>query len=107
MLKRSLKQGGKAVLQIITIKDEFYDFYQKRADYIQRYIFPGGMLPSDSILLDLAKTNDLTVSNKISFGHDYGETLARWENSFNQVIPELETLGYDKRFQRMWLYYLG
>jgi len=107
MLKRSLKPGGKAILQIITIKDQFYDLYQRRADFIQRYIFPGGMLPSDSILTDLVSNNDLQISNRISFGHDYGETLARWEHSFNQVIPEMEALGYDKRFQRMWLYYLG
>jgi len=65
------------------------------------------MLPSDSILTDLVSNNDLQISNRISFGHDYGETLARWEHSFNQVIPEMEALGYDKRFQRMWLYYLG
>ena len=107
MLKRSLKPGGKVVLQIITIKDQFYELYQKRADFIQRYIFPGGMLPSDSILLDLVNTNGLKVKNQINFGHDYGETLACWEHSFNQVIPEMEALGYDKRFQRMWLYYLG
>ena len=107
MLKNSLKPGGKAVLQIITIKDQFYDLYQRRADFIQRYIFPGGMLPSDSILSDLVYKNDLQISNRISFGHDYGETLSRWEHSFNQVIPEMESLGYDKRFQRMWLYYLG
>jgi len=107
MLKRSLKPGGKAVLQIITIKDDFYELYQRRSDFIQRYIFPGGMLPSDSILLKLVEQHQLQVSKRISFGHDYGETLARWENSFNQAIPKLKTLGYDKRFQRMWLYYLG
>ena len=107
MLKRSLKSGGKIVLQIITIKDEYYDLYQKRADFIQRYIFPGGMLPSDSILSKLVRKNKLQISNRISFGHDYGETLARWEQQFKNVIPEMEAIGYDKRFQRMWLYYLG
>ncbi|MCL4113064.1 UNVERIFIED_CONTAM: hypothetical protein GTU68_049986 [Idotea baltica] len=107
MLKRSLKPGGKIVLQIITIKDEYYDLYQRRADFIQRYIFPGGMLPSDSILSNLVKNNNLRISNKISFGHDYGETLSRWEQQFKNVIPEMEAIGYDKRFQRMWLYYLG
>ena len=106
-MKRSLKANGKAVLQIITIKDEFYDLYQRRADFIQRYIFPGGMLPSESILSELVSANNLKISNRISFGHDYGETLARWEQRFLQVIPEMEALGYDKRFQRMWRYYLG
>ncbi len=107
MLKRSLKPGGKIVLQIITMKDQYFDLYQRRADFIQRYIFPGGMLPSDSILTDLVNKNKLRISNRISFGHDYGETLARWEQQFLNVIPQVESLGYDKRFQRMWLYYLG
>ncbi len=107
MLKRSLKPGGKVVLQIITIKDQYYDLYQRRADFIQRYIFPGGMLPSERILSELVRDNGLQVNSRISFGHDYGETLARWEQSFQSVIPEMEALGYDKRFQRMWLYYLG
>ncbi len=107
MLKRSLKPGGKIVLQIITMKDQYFDLYQRRADFIQRYIFPGGMLPSDSILTDLVNKNKLRISNRISFGHDYGETLARWEQQFLNVIPQVEALGYDKRFQRMWLYYLG
>ena len=107
MLKSSLKPGGKIVLQIITMKDKYYDLYQSRADFIQRYIFPGGMLPSDNILTSLVEKNDLKIINNISFGHDYGETLARWEQRFMKVTPELEGLGYDKRFQRMWLYYLG
>ena len=107
MLKRSLKPGGKIVLQIITMKDQYFDLYQRRADFIQRYIFPGGMLPSDSILTDLVNKNKLKICNRISFGHDYGETLARWEQQFLNVIPQVESLGYDKRFQRMWLYYLG
>lgn len=107
MLKRSLKPDGKIVLQIITIKDQYYELYQRRADFIQRYIFPGGMLPSDSILDDLVTNNNLQIENKISFGDDYKETLARWEKKFKQVIPEMEALNYDKRFQRMWLYYLG
>jgi len=107
MLKRSLKPGGKIVLQIITIKDQYFDLYQRRADFIQRYIFPGGMLPSESILSELVSENGLKVTNQISFGHDYGATLARWEQKFLSVIPEMEQLGYDERFQRMWLYYLG
>lgn len=107
MLKRSLKAEGKIVLQIITIKDEYYELYQRRADFIQRYIFPGGMLPTEEILSSLVEKNGLQITNQINFGHDYGETLARWEDEFMQVIPELEKLAYDKRFQRMWLYYLG
>ncbi|MEH6455960.1 MAG: cyclopropane-fatty-acyl-phospholipid synthase family protein [Cocleimonas sp.] len=107
MLKRSLKPNGKIVLQIITIKDEYFKFYKSRADFIQRYIFPGGMLPSEEILTDLVNENGLQITNRIGFGHDYGETLARWEQNFLKVIPEMEAIGYDKRFQRMWRYYLG
>lgn len=107
ILKRSLKPGGKIVLQIITIKDEYFEEYRNRADFIQRYIFPGGMLPSEEKLLNLAESNDLNVSNKINFGLDYGETLARWEKRFLEVTPELEKLGYDQKFQRMWRYYLA
>jgi len=107
MLNRSLKPGGKIVLQIITIKDEFYDLYQRRADFIQRYIFPGGMLPSEGILNDLVKSNNLKITNKMSFGHHYGETLARWEDNFLTATPEVDSLGYDERFKRMWRYYLG
>lgn len=107
ILKSSLKPGGKIVLQIITMKDAYYDLYQSRADFIQRYIFPGGMLPSDNMLTYLVQKNDLEITNRFSFGHDYGETLARWEAEFITFIPELEALGYDKRFQRMWLYYLA
>jgi len=107
MLKRSLKPNGKIVLQIITMKEEYFDLYQRRADFIQRYIFPGGMLPTEEILSDLAAKNKLKITNRIGFGHDYAETLARWEQQFLQVIPEMEALGYDKRFQRMWKYYLG
>lgn len=107
MLKRSLKPQGKILLQIITIKDEYFDVYQRRADFIQRYIFPGGMLPSESKLDVLVANNQLKVENKINFGYDYGETLARWEQRFLEVIPELEALGYDHKFQRMWRYYLA
>ena len=107
MLKRSLKPGGSIVLQIITIKDEYFDLYKRRADFIQRYIFPGGMLPSESKLEKLIKNNQLQAVNRINFGHDYGETLARWEQKFLSVIPQLEAMGYDERFQRMWHYYLA
>lgn len=107
MLKRSLKPNGKIVLQIITMKEQYFDLYQRRADFIQRYIFPGGMLPTEEILSELVTNNDLKITNRIGFGHDYAETLARWEQQFLQVIPEMEALGYDQRFQRMWKYYLG
>lgn len=107
ILKRSLKPGGKIVLQIITIKDEYFEEYRNRADFIQRYIFPGGMLPSEEKLLNLAEKNNLDVCKKINFGLDYGETLARWEKRFLEATPELEKLGYDQRFQLMWRYYLA
>jgi cyclopropane-fatty-acyl-phospholipid synthase len=107
MLKRCLKPNGKIVLQIITIKDEHFDVYKSRADFIQRYIFPGGMLPPEGKLQSMVEENGLQVANQIKFGHDYAETLARWEKKFLSVLPELEALGYDERFQRMWRYYLA
>lgn len=107
MLKRSLKANGHIVLQVITIDDAYFGFYQQQIDFIQRYIFPGGMLPSEQILADLAQQNGLKITNTLNFGHDYGETLARWEQRFLATQAELEPQGYDARFQRMWRYYLG
>ncbi|KAG1657155.1 Tuberculostearic acid methyltransferase UfaA1 [Nymphon striatum] len=105
---RKIDQQYDHIVSIEMFEATNITIYTKGAqDFIQRYIFPGGMLPSESILSDLVRKNDLQVENRISFGHDYGETLARWERNFLSVIPEMEALGYDKRFQRMWLYYLG
>lgn len=106
-VQRSLKPGGKAVLQIITIGDEWFETYRRKADFIQRYIFPGGMLPSISKLHALIDNTDLTLSNTYHFGKDYAETLRQWHESFIEAQPTLENLAYDKRFEYMWRYYLA
>lgn len=105
-LKQCLKPGGKAVLQIITIDEDYADSYQNGVDFIQTYIFPGGLLPSKTQLHELAQSHGFSITNELAFGQDYAETLLRWRQRFDQQRPELEKLGYDARFQRIWHYYL-
>lgn len=105
-LKRLLKTDGKAVLQIITIDDERAQSYQDGVDFIQAFIFPGGLLPSRRQLHELAASHGFKVSNELSFGQDYATTLKLWLESFNQHSQALEEQGYDLRFQRIWQYYL-
>lgn len=107
VLERSLKPGGKAVLQIITIDNEHFDNYRNRPDYIQRYIFPGGMLPSPERLQQQIDKTKLVCKNQLSFGKDYARTIAEWDRSFVKALPTLKKLGYDQRFERMWRYYLA
>lgn len=106
-LQRHLKPGGRAVLQIITIGDAWFETYRSRADFIQRYIFPGGMLPCESRLATLAADNNLKQINHLSFGKDYARTLVEWDQRFTTALPALRLLGYDQRFERLWRYYLA
>jgi cyclopropane-fatty-acyl-phospholipid synthase len=102
-----LQPGGRAGLQIITIKDELFDDYSKGADFIQKYIFPGGMLPSEQRLREetaRAGLNWLAISR---FGHDYARTLNQWAERFQGAWKTIEPLGFDERFRRLWLFYLG
>ncbi len=107
ILEKCLKPGGKAVLQIITISDEHFENYRSRPDFIQRYIFPGGMLPSESRLQSQIDKTNLQCSNKFNFGKDYARTLLEWDKAFVRAMPTLRKLGYDERFERMWRYYLA
>lgn len=101
-----LKAGGMAGLQIITIADEGYEYYRTHPDFIQRYIFPGGMLPSPSILSKLRKDASLhSVSERI-FPRDYARTLAEWRDRFHAAWHDIRPLGFDERFKRMWEFYL-
>lgn len=102
-----LHPGGKAGLQIITIDESAYDAYRSGVDFIQRYIFPGGMLPSPTILKAQTNQAGLTWENNLDFGLDYAETLARWRSRFLNAWPEIRELGFDERFKRMWEYYLA
>lgn len=105
-LKRVLKPGGKAVLQVITIDEAHAERYQKSVDFIQAYIFPGGLLPSTSQLSSLAAENGFEIKDVYDFGADYAKTCQSWKQRFNRQSEALETLGYDKAFQRLWNYYL-
>lgn len=105
-LKRLLKADGKAVLQVITIEDERAERYQNDVDFIQMFIFPGGLLPSKQQLHQLAQEHGFKVSNELSFGQDYARTLQQWQQTFARQSEQLLELGYDQRFQRIWRYYL-
>lgn len=105
-LKRCLKPGGRAVLQIISIEDARYENYRRKADFIQKFIFPGGFLPSDKVLeRDLSKAG-LALKETEHFGHSYALTLAEWRQRFISNWPAIEQLGFDDRFRRLWEYYL-
>lgn len=106
-LRHCLKPGGKAVIQSITIDEQYFERYRSSTDFIQQYIFPGGMLPSAERLIALASSHGLKLYNRLSFGSDYAWTLARWHERFIEVDKQLRELGYDERFIRMWRFYLA
>ena len=106
-IRECLKPGGKAGLQIITIADRSFEAYRKRADFIQRYIFPGGMLPSPSALRQHVAQAGLSWAGNLEFGLDYAETLKQWRDRFHAAWPEIRNQRFDERFRRMWDYYLS
>lgn len=105
-LRERLKPGGAAGLQVITIQDRLFDQYRSRPDFIQRYVFPGGMLPCPSALDRISRSAGLKRVNEHIFGRDYARTLALWRDRFWASWPSLEPMGFDKRFKRLWEYYL-
>ena len=103
-----LRAGGKMAIQAITIQDQRYSDYSKSVDFIQRYIFPGGFLPSITAMNNLmTRHTDFVVRNVFDMGPDYARTLAHWRQRFVQAWQEIEKMGFDERFRRMWLYYFG
>jgi len=102
-----LRPGGGAVLQIITVGDERFELYRGAVDFIQRYIFPGGMLPSKAVLSREIASAGLTAQGADCFGLSYAETLHRWHDVFSARWNEVAALGFDERFRRMWTYYLA
>jgi cyclopropane-fatty-acyl-phospholipid synthase len=102
-----LKSGGRAVLQAITIEDEAFEEYRLEPDFIQRYIFPGGMLPSMPKLEQPVAEAGLKLVDEIGFGLDYARTLAEWRERFQEAWPQLATGRFDTRFKRMWELYLS
>ena len=106
MLKARLKPGGKATLQIITVQDRRFETYRKGVDFIQKYIFPGGMLPSPTALRAEIARAGLDLVGSHEFGQSYSLTLRRWHERFNAAWDEIQAMGFDSRFRRMWNFYL-
>ena len=102
-----LKPGGTAMLQTITIRDDLFGAYRKGTDFIQQYVFPGGMLPSSQVLHRLAAKQGLVVRDEFAFGHDYARTLALWRSAFEQQWPAIAAQGFDENFRRLWRFYLA
>ena len=105
-LNARLKPGGTALIQAITIDEKSFPNYSRTADFIQRYIFPGGLLPTKTTILEEGARNGLTLETTDTFALSYAETLREWLNRFEAAWPEIKTLGFDDRFRRIWRYYL-
>lgn len=101
-----LRPGGRAAMQAITIDDALFETYRNGRDFIQRYVFPGGQLPSVSVIRRLASANSLRLEESVWFGEDYARTLASWYERFERAWPGLQE-DLDDRFRRMWLLYLA
>jgi cyclopropane-fatty-acyl-phospholipid synthase len=106
-IAKNLKTGGRACVQTITIADDLFDRYRKGTDFIQQYIFPGGMLPSPSIFRAHAQRHGLSVVNELAFGLDYARTLRLWDQAFEEALPAVQAQGFDERFIRTWKFYLA
>jgi cyclopropane-fatty-acyl-phospholipid synthase len=102
-----LKQGGKAVLQIITIDEQVFEDYKNRVDFIQKHIFPGGVLPSKTIIRKLAAEYGFTVKSETDFGLDYAKTLAIWLERFDAKKREIKDMRFSEDFIRKWRFYLS
>jgi cyclopropane-fatty-acyl-phospholipid synthase len=101
-----LKPKGLMAIQAITIADQRYDYYSNNVDFIQKYIFPGGFLPSVTVLTQTAtQHSDLITRDIFDLGLDYAQTLKDWRLRFEQSLEQVSLLGYDERFIRMWRYY--
>jgi cyclopropane-fatty-acyl-phospholipid synthase len=106
-VRESLKPGGQAGLQVITIRDEYFDHYKRTPDFIQKYIFPGGMLPSEERLKAATDRAGLSWGAVSRFGTCYADTLAEWARRFEAAWDEITHLGFDERFRKLWRFYLS
>lgn len=106
-IAQHLKTGGRACIQTITIADALFERYRKGTDFIQQYIFPGGMLPSPEVFRAYAERHGLTVVNELAFGLDYARTLALWDTDFRAREADVRAQGFDDRFIRTWQFYLA
>ena len=107
MLRDRLKPGGRALVQSITIAESKFERYRTGTDFIQQYIFPGGMLPSPQRFGEVAAGQGMSVEDMHHFGLDYAETLRRWHQVFDYASPQVREQGFDERFMRTWRFYLA
>ncbi|MCK9985479.1 MAG: cyclopropane-fatty-acyl-phospholipid synthase [Azoarcus sp.] len=106
-LARRLRRGGRCVVQAITIDEALFPRYRRGTDFIQRYIFPGGMLPTPAIVRRQADAAGLALTGDFAFGRDYARTLQRWHAQFDAQRAEVAAQGFDARFMRLWRFYLA
>ena len=105
-IREVLAPGGRVGLQIITIQDHLFDVYRTRSDFMRKYIFPGGMLPSERRLREETTRAGLEWGALTRFGQSYADTLAQWAVQFESAWEEIKELGFDERFRRLWTFYL-
>ena len=106
-IKNNLSSNGRAAIQAITIDDSLFDRYRTKKDFIQKYIFPGGFLPSKNCLNKYVSDNGLTIKSYDSYADHYANTLAIWKNEFNRKWDLIKKQGFDLTFRRMWEFYLS
>jgi len=106
-IKKSLNANGSAAIQGITIRDDLFERYRSSEDFIQKYIFPGGFLPSPGFMKSLIKKNNLSLLKVNSYSNDYAKTLVIWRENFLKVWSNIAPLGFDETFKRMWEFYLS
>ena len=106
-IKKNLSENGRAAIQAITIDDSLFDRYKTKEDFIQKYIFPGGFLPSKKKLYDLSSSNGLEIKKYESYGSHYSNTLKIWRDEFLKKWEEISKHGFDNKFKRMWHFYLS
>ncbi|MEL6551615.1 MAG: cyclopropane-fatty-acyl-phospholipid synthase family protein [Pseudomonadota bacterium] len=106
VVRERLKPGKQATLQVITVQESRFEIYRQSVDFIQKYIFPGGMLPSPGVLRKQVEQAGLNVVRSIEFGESYSQTCRRWHETFNETWEQAVSMGFDDRFRRMWNFYL-
>jgi cyclopropane-fatty-acyl-phospholipid synthase len=102
-----LRPGAAATIQVITVSDSMFPTYRQTIDFIQKYIFPGGMLLSPGVIRDQVERAGLALVGSVEFGESYSETLRRWHGRFNAAWDDIAAMGFDERFRRMWTLYLA
>lgn len=102
-----LRTGGQAALQVITIREDIFPRYQREMDFIRQVIFPGGMLPTPTHLIDLGRQQTFELTHYQAFGQDYARTCQLWREKFDITWQQIAQLGFDEKFRRVWRYYLA